>query len=153
MRGQCELLWLHIRVGGLLSNYNVPSPSSYSGLFIVLTGVGRYRPRIKAPLGECFTTSIRCNNIFACWTLGPHCFRAIIFLVFDKSPRSRDTLIAVRAATKYLRVVGHRKGWKERVTVVLPNERWLVPKISLRWDLSCVNPALRVESRRWVCGD
>lgn len=55
-------------------------------------------------------------------TLRPNALGAVVLLIINKTPRSRDTLAAIRTATEYLRVVGHGKGWKERVTVFLPIE-------------------------------
>lgn len=65
---------------------------------------------------------LRLNDLVTRRTLRPNALGAVGLLIINETPRSRDTLAAIRTATEYLRVVGHGKGWKERVTVFLPIE-------------------------------
>ena len=43
---------------------------------------------------------LRSHYVLTHRTLGPHSLGTVVFLVFDKEPRSRDTLAAVRTATE-----------------------------------------------------
>jgi hypothetical protein len=66
-------------------------------------------------------------------TLRPNALSAVVLLIINKTPRSRDTLVAIRTRTEYLRVVGHGKRWEERVTVFLPVEIRAFLDVSLWW--------------------
>jgi len=50
------------------------------------------------------------NDILTRRTLRPDTIRAIVFLVFNQQPHSRDTLVTVWAATETSRVIRHGKG-------------------------------------------
>ena len=82
----------------------------------------------------------RLNDLATPRTLRPNALGAVGLLITNKTPRSRNTLAAIRTATEYLRVVGHGKGWKERVTVFLPIEIRAFSNVSLWWVCASSTP-------------
>lgn len=59
---------------------------------------------------------LRRHNVRTVGTLRPNAGLAVVLRVFDKEPRSRDTLAAMRTATEGRFVGVHGKGTEEPVT-------------------------------------